>query len=390
MVDVVHEMTVRQFLELRPETRLVILHPWLVQRGLVISEFLTDDRCAYVRFEGSNLKQAEIEQQLERALETQDCELATATLIVLDECDLCEQQELAAALVKVCDGLTDGRVLAISRNPLRGVMEMESLRSLTECIPCDEELMLHDYMMPRTQALLEVQALGTGHVCLDGNPVTTWDGMLPRALFFYLVDRGMTTRNEIFATFWPNLTVREATNVFHVTKRKISEVLGIDLTSYWSGFYHISQDIDLSYDVSHFTERVQQSAVRSGEDAQKLMGAADWLYRGDFLAGMEMDWANERRNELRQAHGDVLVSLAKELERSGLTQDALGLYLRAYKTNRLREDIIFDVMRLYNELDSPQDSLEVYEVLRKELDEMLHVEPEKYVQELAETIALRV
>ena len=41
----------------------------------------------------------------------------------------------------------------------------------------------------------------------------------------------MVTRDEIFETFWPGLPTKEATNVFHVTKRKISERLGYELTS---------------------------------------------------------------------------------------------------------------------------------------------------------------
>ena len=69
----------------------------------------------------------------------------------------------------------------------------------------------------------------------------------------------MVTRAEIFQTFWPNLTTREATNVFHVTKRKISEVLGTELTVYGSSFYHISPQIQLSYDVSLFNQLVQDS-----------------------------------------------------------------------------------------------------------------------------------
>ena len=40
------------------------------------------------------------------------------------------------------------------------------------------------------------------------------------------------TRADIFKEFWPGLPIKSATNVFHVTKRKIGERLGCDLTSY--------------------------------------------------------------------------------------------------------------------------------------------------------------
>lgn len=390
MVDLIHELTARQFLDLRPGTRLVALHPGLVQRGLMISKLLQRENVVYLRFEGSDSTQADIERRLEAALEYQNSNLRAVELLILDECDRCVQDELAAVLENVCDQLVDGCVVVMSRKPLSSVMAREGLRAYTECIPREEQLMLHDYTQPNSKSLLEVQALGMGHVSLNGTPVTAWDGVLPRALFFYLVDRGMTTRNDIFETFWPNLTVREATNVFHVTKRKISEVLGMDLTSYWSGFYHISEDIELSYDVSHFNECVQQSAVRNGNDAIYQMRAADWLYRGNFLAGMEMKWVDDRRKELHITHGEVLASLAKMLERKGQAHEALGLYLRAYKTNRYREDIIFSVMKLYIELDMPQDALAVYEALHSALERDLGVQPEKSIQELAAETTLRV
>src|SRR5260370_15199033 len=146
-----------------------------------------------------------------------------------------------------------------------------------------------DRMLPRfgaqraDRALLEVYALGLGHASINGRKIDRWDGALPRSLFFYFIDRGMVTRDEIFQTFWPTLSIREATNVFHVTKRKISEILGFDLTVYWSGFYRISPDIDLYYDVVKFVEDVQNSVVANDHDGIQLLERAIDLSRGLFL-----------------------------------------------------------------------------------------------------------
>ena len=186
------------------------------------------------------------------------------------------------------------------------LLEDDQLRGHMQFVPVDEDLMLWDYARREAKpdseenaVLLEVRALGNGRVLKDGKSVDNWDGLLPRSLFFYLVDKGMTTRNDIFATFWPNLTVREATNVFHVTKRKINEVLGTDLTEYWSGFYHISPKIELSYDVVRFSELFQDSAVASVAGTVNLLRQSVALYRDDFLTSLEMDWVENRRRELR-------------------------------------------------------------------------------------------
>jgi two-component SAPR family response regulator len=252
-------------------------------------------------------------------------------------------------------------------------------------VPVEETLMLWDYAQrsDRSKVLLEVRALGTGHVLRDGKSVENWDGLLPRSLFFYLVDKGMTTRNDIFDTFWPNLSIREATNVFHVTKRKISEVLGADLTEYWSGFYHISPDIELSYDVVGFSELLQNSAVASLEDSGEMLRSALSLYRDDFLTSLDMDWVANRRDELRQSYGDVLIGLAKVMKQQGQNQDALGLLLRAAVTSPQREDVARDAMILYREMDMMEDALRVYQRLKNELLDKLGVAPNHQLQELA-------
>ncbi|NJL95427.1 MAG: hypothetical protein HC915_17740, partial [Anaerolineae bacterium] len=174
----------------------------------------------------------------------------------------------------------------------------------TRFLPADERWMLWDYARGNERdsngsemTLLEVRAFGAGRVQLNGQAVVSWDGILPRSLFFFLVDKGLATRTEIFNTFWPNLSVREATNVFHVTKRKISEVLGIDLTVYMSGFYHISPKIHLSYDVALFNQALPLEALTLTSGRRLLpyenpdLGLAflrpeDWLVpvrRGTFV-----------------------------------------------------------------------------------------------------------
>lgn len=101
--------------------------------------------------------------------------------------------------------------------------------------PIDSAQMLPDYHQAKNgRTILEVFGQGHGTVKINGCTVHTWDGVLPKNLFFYFIDRGITTRDAIFQSFWPKLPIKEATNVFHVTKRKISEIIGFDLTIYQS------------------------------------------------------------------------------------------------------------------------------------------------------------
>jgi len=380
---------VRQLGDLASEIRLVVVHPAYRQQHTLLNLLLDNPRAAYVRFEGSNLSRAQLGQQLDTAIASQtgDKSVSGISTLVLDECDRANMGAFDAFVPELISGNRPERLVIISRDVPRCVVASENLRSQTRFVPADDSLMLWDYAgQDNGSALLEVRALGTGRILLNGQSVDNWDGVLPRSLFFYLVDRGMTTRSEIFETFWPTLSTREATNVFHVTKRKISEVLGMDLTVYWSGFYRISPDIKLSYDAALFSEMIQDSEVASTEQAQHLLERAISLYRCDFLTSVDMDWATKRRKELLESYGEALISLAKMVEKSGDLPRALGLYLRAAMTNPQREDLARSIMSLYRDLGKHLDAIYTYERLENQLETNLGVSPAPQLQELRDSI----
>ncbi|GAB4518776.1 MAG: hypothetical protein OHK0046_26840 [Anaerolineae bacterium] len=375
-------LAVRQLHSLEAKVRLVVIHPNYLQQHLILAEFL-DKAALYVRFEGHKLSHNALKEQIETALHTQP---APETLL-LDECDRAESYAIDSLLTEVLKALPNVRVILFSRKIPHCIVNNPEMRHQTAFIPTDSTAMLWDYaLLDDVEPLVEVRALGEGRVLINGRTVDDWDGILPRSLFFYLIDRGMTTRNEIFETFWPNLPTREATNVFHVTKRKVSEVLGLDLTTYWSGFYRISSTLRLSYDVVLFTELLQKSAVAASDEAEEHLDRAIGLYQGHFLSSVDMEWAKKRRQELAQDYSDGLINLAKTKEKSDHKQQALGLYLRAAAANQHREDLTHSIMKLYHEQGMHADALEAYNRLTTELTTDLGVKPGSQLQELAAVI----
>ncbi|MAS33315.1 MAG: hypothetical protein CL610_04875 [Anaerolineaceae bacterium] len=389
MYGLSHHLAAQQLQNIGSDHRIIVFHPNYVKQHTFFSSLLDDPAAIYVRFEGKNLTQDALTGQLDTQVDAAFTSAAAVTQLVLDECDCAQPAEFAAFVTALMQRYPDARIYLSTRVPPYNLLEKSEIRQQTVFVPVDESLMLWDYAqrdLDDKKALLEVRALGTGRVLLDGRSVDNWDGLLPRSLFFYLVDKGMTTRNDIFETFWPNLSVREATNVFHVTKRKISEVLGIDLTVYWSGFYHISPDIELSYDVVRFSEFIQDSAVAPIDDSTDMLRRAISLYRDDFLSSLDMPWVIDRRRELRQSYGEALIGLAKACEQQGAVDEALGLYLRAAVTNPNREDVTLSTMKLYRELGMPGDALKVYDRLKAELQQRLGVDPANHLQELADEL----
>jgi DNA-binding SARP family transcriptional activator len=378
----------QQLASLEPHVRLVIIHPNYISQHMLLPVLISNG--LYLRLEGTSLQLEQLDIQFAEALQSVggDKPLEHLDWVVLDESDRADDSVLLPFVTSLTDRLQSGRVVLCTRTAPLGLLANERVRSYAAFLPNSNSLMLWNYA-ERTQSdtnLLEVRALGVGRVQLDGSAITEWDGVLPRALFFYLVDRGMATRNEIFETFWPSLSVREATNVFHVTKRKISEVLGIDLTVYWSGFYHISPRVHLSYDVSLFTQLINDAAVSSADEGTVMLRQAVALYRGDFLRALDMPWAARRRQDLLQMCGEALIALARTMENLGNPQQALGLYLRASTSNLQREDVAVNIMRLYQEQQQYSDALRVYRRLEKQLRATLNVSPAPSLQEMARQI----
>lgn len=396
MSDLYHELAGHQLHHLNGGNRLIVVHPNYISKRFLLADLIAPDHTVYLRLDGRAISRDALQQQMATALEEQTgkTSLEEVENLILDECDRAEADAFDGFVDELAQELIQrerGRIVLISRRTPSFVLRQDEFEYECTFVPVDEDLMLCDYARNTSDPhLLEVHAFGSGRVYLDGREVDTWDGILPRSLFFYLVDRGMTTRDDIFKIFWSNLSTKEATNVFHVTKRKISEVLGIDLTTYWSGFYRISPKIELVYDAMTFARLVQDSAVEPPQKARELLLRAIALYRGEFLRSLDLEWTIQRREALLQTYGEALVALAKMSQDAEEKRRALGLYLRSSLTNPQREDLVFNIMSLYEELGMVEDALASYRRLENELNEQLGVKPAPQLREYASALRARL
>ncbi len=222
---------------------------------------------------------------------------------------------------------------------------------------------------------IEVFSLGRGYALVNGAPVTHWDGELPKNLFFFFMDHPLVTRDEIFDVFWPTLSVKEATNVFHVTKRKINERLGYDLTQYASGFYSHSDRLDIFYDVVAFSKAVEEAMMADEKEQAAHWEKAVRLYRAPFLHRLAMPWAEERRKELQAQHAQALIGLARIKQSEGDVEAALHHYSRALRETPEREDIHRQVMELYYQQGRTEEAVQQYRELEQALRERLNISP---------------
>lgn len=395
----------RQYENLADHYKLVILHPaaYSVHR-LFCTNLLNHERAVYVNVDLNHQDDSTILQTITTCLDEQlgiqvsieagDTEkiaqtLASAlnakpnTLFFIDNYhpDVSMLTDVLLALVPKL--ASTQRIILCGRVFPSIFVQKFAEEKLVAIVPTDNERLLINYADPQiSHEILEVHAFGQGSVLVNGTPISEWEGVLPRALFFYFIDRAMATRDEVFKTFWPQLGKNEATNVFHVTKRKISEILKIHPTTYSSGFYRISPDIQLYYDVINFREAVQNAVVADDEKAETLFRIAIDLYQDDFLSTIDHDWVIKRREELRHNYTDALLGLARIYEQKENKPEALGFFQRALSTAPLREDLVRSIMGIYAELGHLDHAQEAYHRLDEQLQTELKVDPDPLTTEL--------
>lgn len=428
--QVVTRVSLDSFLEKSAGKKVVLLYPWTNYRNLFLTHFLQSakDGLLYYRlldnpqsvgewlstlveeFDqvlggfGSNLRDALNNNDPQALGEAFAADLAAyrdeRLILFIDELDRAPlDSDFNMFVEALVDALPQNVQIAFSSRLLNYVPWYEMIAN-GDAVVLGTEYRRSDVMFtiedqPKPQ--VEVYAFGRGHAIVNGKEITNWDGALPRNLFFYFMDKEMVTRDDIFDTFWPDLEVREATNVFHVTKRKISERIttsvdddgNYELTMYSSSFYQPSDKVIRHYDVGDFNDAVDL-AMTANDDEQdlkeRLFREAIDLYKAPFLETINMPWVEARRKHLRDLLGRALVGLGQIKKDQGNFEEALGVLTRAVKEIPEREDVHREVIDTYLKLDMPADARLQYNRLADMLHKRFKLTPDRRTRDLIEAV----
>ncbi len=214
-------------------------------------------------------------------------------------------------------------------------------------------------------ASLKVLSLGPGYVFLDDYLVDNWEGHLPRLLLFFVMDRPEVTRNQICETFWPDLNIDQAVNVFHVTKRRLHKALGIDILSHDGTYYRINPDVSFYFDAFDFVESLLACRHEQLEDEFAQWQRIAKLYRGPFLHGHHDGWIEERRSAYSLAHIESLLRIAEIWTERGNEELALLTLGRAIDADYSLEPVHLRLLRLYVKLGRRAEAVAHYRELEK-------------------------
>lgn len=291
-------------------------------------------------------------------------------LLVLDEYDRSDSADDVQMLVeRLVDYLPDHARLVINSRTLPRLPWVSLIAQKQAVLLQDDHLITHNFYEIETEGKnkLEVYALGPGFVLMDGQSIDTWEGHLPRLLFFFALDRPIITRSEICQAFWPELDTDQAVNVFHVTKRRLHKALEMDVLVHDEGYYRVNPNLAIHYDVMEFV-----GALIAGRDQENPNRMAAWqraidLYRGPFLQGHNDQWILDRREDYQAGYLEALTEMAYVRLNEGRQEHALGLLQRALAENPSKQNLHREVMKLYTTMGRRSEAAAHYQRLVEDL-----------------------
>lgn len=396
------DQTFQAFQEQAANAKVILLHPRSRYRSVLVAKLInTSDLKVYYYAMGqddinlhsfltgithdlanqhptfgrhTNILPQESYDNLEVLLDTFARDLAEISdepyFLILDEYDRSDSaDDIQMFIEKLVNRLPDNCRIVINSRTLPRLPWVSLIAQKKAVLLEDHQLIRHDFYEIETEGKnkLEVYALGPGYVLMNGKPIDTWEGHLPRLLFFFALDRPIITRSEICQAFWPELDTDQAVNVFHVTKRRLHKALDMDVLVHDGGYYRVNPDLAVQYDVMDFVE-----ALMEGRNEENPNRVAAWhravdMYRGPFLQGHTDRWIVDRRRDFQSGYLEALTEMAYVRLNEDRPEQALGLFQRALAEDQSRESLHRDVMQLYTRLGRRSEAAAHYQRLVEEL-----------------------
>lgn len=230
--------------------------------------------------------------------------------------------------------------------------------------PKEDAIPIYVYALTRPSRV----EIGPGRV-----QVQRWDGSLPLALFHFTIAYPLHGRDDVFRAFWPHLAVKDATNVFHVSKRKVTEVLSLALghtapllTTYEMGYYSHSPDYRIWCDAARLLDIHRMLQSGDAPDEMTLIQEALVLSETEYLEQMTHAWMKDVRALLAAAFVDISTLAGKRLVEHDRPDKALVLFQRALHLNPIREDALRGYMQVCAEQGMAELAAQAYQTFLKQ------------------------
>jgi DNA-binding SARP family transcriptional activator len=241
---------------------------------------------------------------------------------------------------------------------------------------------------------IEVRAFGPGQVFRDGRLLTSsdWGGSaIARELLFHMLERSPQRKEEIGATFWPELSLPRMTNSFHAAKYRTRRAVGVEFVIYEADTYRVNPAANIWYDVDEFNRRLDSAQRRSEDEldvAADLQAAAN-LYTGDYLTSIYSDWVLEPRQVLRTRYLHAINQLLDVLLSRGEHEHAIELCRQGIEFDYYQENLHRGLMWGLAATGRRAEALAHYQEFARRLRKELRASPAQETKEIITRIRTR-
>lgn len=246
---------------------------------------------------------------------------------------------------------------------------------------------------PTAPRYLEVRAFGLGEVRHNGVslPNSIWRSNRARALFFYILDRGKTRKDAIGLDFWPDFSVGKISSNFHATLWRVRQALGFkDAITFEEDHYSLHPSFQIWYDVAEFESYIHQAKeVASDREKSELLHQAIGLYTYAYLQDVYMEWADRRRDELKNLFLEALMELAGLESKAKRYREAKSLYEKILDVDPYRDEVHLSLMKSLVLSGAPSAAIAHFKHYRSLLRKELNAEPLQELQEYYDRLAVK-
>ena len=193
------------------------------------------------------------------------------------------------------------------------------------------------------------------------------------------------TREQVGLAFWPDASVEQVRNNFHVILHRLRKTLG---GAHWvtlsNDQYAVDSRVAVDFDASRFERDVTAGLARLRKDGDTtLLEEALTLYGGDFLEHEVVgDWHLELRDRLRNKYVGALVALGERHMKRERWADAAEAWRRLVARDELDERAYRGLMTCYAKLGERSQVQQLYQRVERVLQKELETKP------AAETVQL--
>jgi DNA-binding SARP family transcriptional activator len=214
-----------------------------------------------------------------------------------------------------------------------------------------------------------------------------WTTKRARDIFCYIATskHRRVDKEVLIDAFWGEDDLAVIEKNFHPTISHIRKALNSNQSFkqnfliFRDGAYQLNPELSYSIDTEEF-----EAAIAEAEKAKREKDAdafrahleqANELYRGEFMAGVYENWAEERRGFFAEQHSRVLNALAKIAFTDKSWSSALKFAGEILQNDPFREDAHRLIMKVYAAQGKRSSVVEQFETLQSLLKKELGVTP---------------